>query len=84
MVLYDLLKSNICREIKTFLLQESFKRGILTLGFHNISFSHSKKEVDSLIKMYSEVLPMIKRHVYNQNLLENIHGKILEPLFKVR
>tara|TARA_B100000795_G_scaffold137028_1_gene102334 strand:- start:192 stop:1466 length:1275 start_codon:yes stop_codon:yes gene_type:complete len=71
-------------EIKTFLLQESFKRGILTLGFHNISFSHSKKEVDSLIKMYSEVLPMIKRHVYNQNLLENIHGKILEPLFKVR
>jgi glutamate-1-semialdehyde 2,1-aminomutase len=71
-------------EIKTFFLQESFKRKILSLGFHNISFSHTKQDVDSLIAMYSEVLPMIKLHIYNEELLENIHGQILEPLFKVR
>ena len=71
-------------EIKTFFLQESLKRGILTLGSHYLSFSHTKKEIDSLIEVYSKVLPMIKRHINNQNLLENIHGKILEPLFKIR
>jgi len=71
-------------EIKTFFLQESFKRKILSLGFHNISFSHTKQDIDSLMAMYSEVLPMIKLHIYNEELLENIHGKILEPLFKVR
>jgi glutamate-1-semialdehyde 2,1-aminomutase len=71
-------------EIKTFFLQESLKRGIMTLGTHNLSFSHTKKDIDSLIQMYSEVLPMVKLHIINQDLLENIHGKILEPLFKVR
>jgi glutamate-1-semialdehyde 2,1-aminomutase len=71
-------------EIKTFFLQEVFKRGILTLGSHNLSFSHSKEDIDKLISVYAEVLPMIKKHIVNQVLLENIHGDILKPLFKVR
>ena len=71
-------------EIKTFLMQEMFKRGILTLGLHNLSFSHSKKDIDKLISSYAEVLPMIKIHVDNNSLIENIQGEILEPLFKVR
>ena len=71
-------------EIKTFLMQEMFKRGILTLGVHNLSFSHSKKDIDKLISSYAEVLPMIKIHVDNNSLIENIQGEILEPLFKVR
>ena len=71
-------------EIKTFLMQEMFKRGILTLGLHNLNFSHSKKDIDKLISSYAEVLPMIKIHVDNNSLIENIQGEILEPLFKVR
>ena len=71
-------------EIKTFLMQEMFKRGILTLGLHNLSFSHSKKDIDKLISSYAEVLPMIKMHINNKTLIENIQGTILEPLFKVR
>jgi glutamate-1-semialdehyde aminotransferase len=71
-------------EIKTFFLQEMFKRGILALGLHNLSLAHSKKEIDRLISCYAEVLPMIKQHIDNQTLLKNIQGEILEPLFKVR
>ena len=71
-------------EIKTFFLQEVFKRGILTLGTHNISFSHTIKDIDKLIAVYADVLPLIKQHVDNQTLLENIKGELLEPLFKVR
>ena len=71
-------------EIKTFFLQESLKRGVITLGTHNLSFSHTKREIDKLIEVYAEVLPMVKRHVNDQTLLENINGEILEPLFKVR
>ena len=71
-------------EIKTFFLQEMFKRGILTLGSHNLSFSHTKKEVDKLLEVYAEVLPIIKQCIDNQALLENIQGDILKPLFKVR
>ena len=71
-------------EIKTFFLQEMFKRGILTLGSHNISYSHTKKVVDQLLEAYTEVLPMIEKNIKNQTLLENIQGDILQPLFKVR
>jgi glutamate-1-semialdehyde 2,1-aminomutase len=71
-------------EIKTFFLQEMFKRGILILGSHNLSFSHTKEDVDNLLGAYKEVLPMIKNHIDNKNLIENIHGDILQALFKVR
>jgi len=71
-------------EIKTFFLQEMFKRGILTLGSHNISFSHTKEIVDQLLDVYTEVLPMVKENIKNQTLLENIQGDILQPLFSVR
>lgn len=71
-------------EIKTFLLQEMFKRGILFLGSHNISFSHTKDDVDKLISAYADVLPVTKRYIEESTLLENIHGDILQPLFKVR
>jgi glutamate-1-semialdehyde 2,1-aminomutase len=71
-------------EIKTFFLQEMFKRGILTLGSHNLSFSHSKEDIDKLLDTYQVVLPMVKKHIEQQDLLENIQGDILQPLFKVR
>ena len=71
-------------EIKTFFLQEMFKRGILIIGSHNISFSHKKEDIDQLILVYSEVLPMIKRSVKDGSLLIKIDGDILQPLFKVR
>jgi glutamate-1-semialdehyde 2,1-aminomutase len=61
-----------------------FKRGILTLGSHNLSFSHTKADIDSLLGVYQEVLSMIKYHIDNKNLIENIHGDILQSLFKVR
>jgi len=71
-------------EIKTFFMQEMLKRGILTMGSHNLSFSHSKVDVDRLIEAYTEVLPMIVLHIKSGDLLENICGDILQPLFKVR
>ena len=71
-------------EIKTFFLQEMFKRGILTLGSHNLSFSHTVADVDRLLEVYQKILPMIKRHIDSKSLKENIHGDILQDLFKVR
>jgi glutamate-1-semialdehyde 2,1-aminomutase len=61
-----------------------FKRGKLTLGTHNLSYSHKKDEVDSLLKVYEEVLPLIKSNIENHTLLENIKCDVLEPLFKTR
>jgi glutamate-1-semialdehyde 2,1-aminomutase len=71
-------------EIKTFFLQEMFKRNILTLGTHNLNYSHTKKDIDILLSTYKEVLPLIKKNIQEDTLIENINGDILKPLFKIR
>lgn len=71
-------------EIKTLFLQEMFKRGILILSSHNLNFSHSEEDIDQLISVYSEVLPLIKQSIDNDNLIEQLNCKPLQPLFQVR
>ena len=46
-------------EMKTLFLQEMFKRGILTLGSHNLSSAHSYADLEKLMTIYEEVLPIL-------------------------
>ena len=71
-------------EIKTLFLQEMFKRGVLILSSHNLNFSHSEEDIDKLILVYSEVLPLIKQSIDDDNLIEQLNCKPLQPLFQVR
>jgi len=71
-------------EIKTLFLQEVFARGVLTLGTHNISYAHSDADVDRLITVYSEVLPIVADAVRNKELKQYLKCEPLQPLFKVR
>jgi glutamate-1-semialdehyde 2,1-aminomutase len=71
-------------EIKTLFLQEMFARGVLTLGTHNMSYSHSNEEVMFLLKVYDEVMPVIKDAVDNERMDSYLRCKPLEPLFSVR
>jgi glutamate-1-semialdehyde 2,1-aminomutase len=71
-------------EIKTLFMQEMLRRGILTFGTHNISFSHTKGDMDCLLMAYREVFTILKNGIDNNNLIENLHCDPLVPLFKVR
>lgn len=71
-------------QIKTLFLQEMFKRGILTIGTHNISYSHGDAEVAMLLKAYDEVLPLIANGIRDGKMHELLEVKPLEPVFKVR
>ena len=71
-------------EIKTLFLQEMFKSGILILSSHNLNFSHSEEDIDKLISVYSEVLPLIKQSIDDGNLIEQLNCKPLQSLFQVR
>lgn len=71
-------------EIKTLFLQEMFQKGILILFTHNLSYSHTKQDIDTLLDAYSEVIPLIIQAIKTNSLKEKIKGKILQPLFKVR
>lgn len=71
-------------KIKTLFLQEVFKNGIITLGTHNMSFSHSDNDVKKLLDVYEVLLPMIFEAA-KSNLIDNLLDcEPLQPLFKVR
>ena len=71
-------------EIKTLFMQEMLKRGILTFGTHNISYSHTKQDVDCLLSAYKKVFPLLKKALEDNNLINKLECEILVPLFKIR
>lgn len=71
-------------EIRTLLFQEIFKRGVLAIGSHNISYSHTEADVRRLLEVYDEVLPILFEAVVDEKVYELLEVPPLEPLFKVR
>lgn len=71
-------------QIKTLFLQEMFARGILTIGTHNMSFSHTDEDLDQLFNAYNEVIPMLVDGVRHNKLKSMLRCQPLQPLFKVR
>ncbi|MFA6552384.1 MAG: aminotransferase class III-fold pyridoxal phosphate-dependent enzyme [Candidatus Paceibacterota bacterium] len=71
-------------EIKSYLQQEILKAGYLWYGQHNISFSHTKKDFDGLLKTYSIVFPKLKELLDSKTLKENLEGGLITNIFKLR
>jgi glutamate-1-semialdehyde 2,1-aminomutase len=71
-------------EVKTLFLQETFARGILTLGTHNMSYSHSDADVRRLITVYDEVFAILADCIRQKTLARRLRCAPLVPLFKVR
>jgi glutamate-1-semialdehyde 2,1-aminomutase len=66
-------------QIKTLFLQEMFARGILTIGSHNMSYSHSDADLDKLFAAYSEVIPMLLDAVRTRKLEAMLRSESLQP-----
>lgn len=71
-------------EIKTYFMQEIFQQGVLVLGTHNISLSHSKRIIAKIADSYSIVFKKIKQVLDDDNLRDKLRVSPLVPLFKVR
>lgn len=71
-------------EIKTFFMQEMFKRGVLILNAHNISVAFGRKELQVVLKAYSETLQNLSNAIKSRTLREKLLVEPLVPLFKVR
>ena len=59
-------------------------KGIFFGGAHNISYSHSEKDIKLLISTYAYVLNNLNILIKKNNLKNEIKTQILKPLFKVR
>lgn len=69
-------------EIKALFQQEMIKRGILWGGFHNMSYSHSDKDINYTLKVYREVLPILKKAIDENNVKGYLKGEPVAPVFR--
>jgi glutamate-1-semialdehyde aminotransferase len=71
-------------EIKTYFMQEAFKRGLLVLSTHNMTLAHTPKTVEKISKIYDQVFSEMRRVIEAQTLRDELEVEPLKPLFKVR
>lgn len=71
-------------EIKTLFIQEVFRRGVYTMGTHNLSYAHTEADVSELLACYEAVFGLIARAISDGSLRELLECEPLVPLFKVR
>ena len=77
-------KGHSIPELKTFFMQEMFRRGVLILGTHNVSLSHTTAIQKSIICVYEEVLSRMAIHISENTLRAKLEVEPLQPLFKIR
>jgi glutamate-1-semialdehyde aminotransferase len=70
--------------LKTLFVQEVFRRGIYTLGTHNLSYAHTEADIDALLECYNEVFALIRVAVTGGRLDAQLECAPLVPLFAPR
>ncbi len=70
--------------LKSLFQQEFIKRGILTLGTHNLNATLSDKDIDHIVQAYQQVMPILADAVRANNAASRLEGSMIELLFKVR
>ena len=79
------LKSDALQnQVKTYFLQEMFKRRILVLNTNNITTTLSQKAISKVLTAYAEVFEAISRALEEDRLEALLECQPIVPLFKVR
>jgi glutamate-1-semialdehyde 2,1-aminomutase len=71
-------------QVKTYFLQEMFKRGILVLSTNNVTTTLSQKDISKILTAYAEVFEAISQALEIDSLDALLECQPIVPLFKVR
>jgi glutamate-1-semialdehyde 2,1-aminomutase len=79
------LKTNALQnQVKTYFLQEMFRRRILVLNTNNVTTTLSQKAISKVITAYAEVFEAISKALEGDRLEVLLECQPIVPLFKVR
>jgi glutamate-1-semialdehyde 2,1-aminomutase/spore coat polysaccharide biosynthesis protein SpsF len=67
---------------KSLFQQECIKRGVLTIGAHNVSFSHSAQDVDQTLRVYRSVLELLADAIDRHDIEDRLEGKPVQAVFR--
>lgn len=68
--------------LKTLFLQETVRRGILTMGAHNMSLAHAAEDVDWTLGVYREVFGVLRQAIDEGRVKQQLEGPEVEPVFR--
>ena len=70
-------------ELKSLIQQEMVKRGILTAGFHSLSYSHSPEVIETTLEAYEDTFKLFKEIVdRNAKIIDYLEGPPVQPVFR--
>ena len=75
---------NSVDQLKTYFMQEVFKRNLLVLSTHNVSLAHKPRIVSKISDVYQEVFYELSQVLAKKNLEQELKVDPLKPLFKIR
>lgn len=70
--------------IKSILIQELCKKGVLTTGSHNISYAMNKDDVSNIVTAYESAFIKIECYLKENRLVKLLEGEKIKSVFKVR
>ncbi|MBI2642365.1 MAG: aminotransferase class III-fold pyridoxal phosphate-dependent enzyme [Candidatus Wildermuthbacteria bacterium] len=71
-------------EMKSYIQKALIQRGILWAGSHNMSFSHTKNDIDYLLRAYKIVFADLKKALAKKTLRKELKGNIIPGNYSVR
>jgi glutamate-1-semialdehyde 2,1-aminomutase/spore coat polysaccharide biosynthesis protein SpsF len=69
---------------KSYFQQECAKRGLLFLGPHFTTLSHTEAIIDRTLTIYDEVLDLYKDAIKTRSMKDRLLGPMIRPVFRAR
>jgi glutamate-1-semialdehyde aminotransferase len=80
--IYFKIDGNDSLELKSLFQQEMIKRGILTMGVHNLCFCHSDEDIERTLESYADVLAVLRQAIDENNIEKYLEGEKVKPVFR--
>jgi len=71
-------------ELKTYFMQQTFRKGLLVLSTHNVTIAFNKRVIARAADIYNEVFCELNSAIMNESLRKELQVEPLKPLFRVR
>lgn len=68
--------------VKSLWQQEVLKRGILSIGVHNLSLAHTEADIERTLAAYDAALAVLAEAVAAGDLPDRLDGEPIRPVFK--
>jgi glutamate-1-semialdehyde 2,1-aminomutase len=70
--------------VKSIIIENLAKHGVLTIGTHNMSYSTSSESINHILSAYDKTFEVLSEGSRNDNLNKLLIGEPIRPVFKVR